>query len=290
MALKEMPDFNEKIDKNPLMLLEQIETLMHTPERAKYPSLTTVEVLHNFLKFKQGEKESLIDYLSRFKSERDIVFRIVSRKFLDGFAEQCDEYKNNTTRSNEQKAEFKTNEMRKFIAMLFLQNSDHVTYNDLLVEYRKSFANKLDIYPKSLEDVVDVMRQQPAKKKKSKPTGDRNGNGKGNGNGNSSGNEKDDQGIKSSNAQTTKRCGSNKDDDEAACFCCGDKSCRVWKCNKKDKIAAKDWYKPEHAPKSEDTKAESSGFTTVKFSGAQRITVKTEDPDGILDSGLTITL
>ena len=93
---------------------------MHMPERAKYPSLTTVEVLHNFLKCKQGEKESLIDYLSRFKSERDIVFRNVGKKFLDGFAEQCEDCKNNTTRSNDQKAEFKANEMRKFIAILFL--------------------------------------------------------------------------------------------------------------------------------------------------------------------------
>ena len=91
VALKEMPDFDGQINKNPLVLLERIETLMHTPERAKYPSLTTVEVLHNFLKCKQGEKESLIDYLSRFKSERDIVFRIIGRKFLDGFAEQCDD-------------------------------------------------------------------------------------------------------------------------------------------------------------------------------------------------------
>ena len=128
------------------------------------------------------------------------MFRIVGKKFLDGFAEQCEEYKNNTTWSNDQKAEFKANEMRKFIAILFLQNSDYAPYNDLLVEYRKSFANKLDIYPKSLEDVVDVMRQQPPKKKKSKPTGDRNGNGKGNRNGNSSGNGKDDQEIESSNA------------------------------------------------------------------------------------------
>ena len=157
MALKEMPDFDGQINKNPLVLLERVETLMHTPERAKYPSLTTVEVLHNFLKCKQGEKESLIDYLSRFKSERDIVFRIVGKKFLDGFSEQCEDYKKNTAWSDAQKKEFKTNEMKKFIAVLFLQNADYATYNELLVEYRKSFANKLDIYPKSLEDVVDVM-------------------------------------------------------------------------------------------------------------------------------------
>ena len=122
------------------------------------------------------------------------------------------------------------------------------------------------------------MQQQPAKKKKPKPTGEKTGSGKGNGNGNGSVNDKDEQGIESSNAQTAKGR-----DEEAACFCCGDKSCRVWKCPKKDKIAAKDWYKPEHAPKTEDTKAESSGFTTVEFSGAQRTIVKAEDPDEILD-------
>ena len=77
IALKEMPDFDTAINKDPLVLLEEIEELMHTPERAKYLSLTTVEVLLNFLKCKQGDKESLIDYLSRFKSERDIVFRIM---------------------------------------------------------------------------------------------------------------------------------------------------------------------------------------------------------------------
>ena len=108
VALKEMPDFADQVDKNPLVLLERIETLMHTPERAKYPSLTTVEVLHNFLKCKQGERESLIDYLSRFKSERDILFRIVRKKFLDGFAEKREEYQSNvSTWSDEQKAEFK---------------------------------------------------------------------------------------------------------------------------------------------------------------------------------------
>ena len=55
--------------------------------------------------------------------------------------------------------------MKKFIAVLFLRNADYATYNDLLVEFRKSYANKLDIYPKNLEDVVDVMRQQPPKKR-----------------------------------------------------------------------------------------------------------------------------
>ena len=53
-----------------------------------------------------------------------------------------------------------------FLSVLFLRNADYATYNELLVDYRKSYANKIDIYPKSLEDVIDVMRQVTPKKKK----------------------------------------------------------------------------------------------------------------------------
>ena len=64
VTLQEMPDFDTKIKREPLILLERIEQLMHMPEKAKYPSLTTVEILSNFLKCKQGDKETLLDYLS----------------------------------------------------------------------------------------------------------------------------------------------------------------------------------------------------------------------------------
>ena len=48
VAIKEMSDFDTDIKNEPLTLLERIETLMHTPERAKYPALMLVEVLLNF--------------------------------------------------------------------------------------------------------------------------------------------------------------------------------------------------------------------------------------------------
>ena len=87
------------------------------------------------------------------------------------------------------------------------------------MEYRKSYANKHDIYPKSLEDVVDVMRQVIPKKKKPKP--DRNGNGN---NGNGKNDQDKSQELESSNAQTTK--GQNGDDKgEGAYYACGDKTC-----------------------------------------------------------------
>ena len=105
--------------------------------------------------------------------------------------------------------------------------------------------------------------------------------------------------MESSNAQTHKDR-NGKDEDEAACYCCGDKSCRFWRCGKHDKIPHKDWYKPEFAPKpgkkNNDAKVESHTYnircqpgTTMEFSEAQ--CVKVIDPfEECLDSGSTITL
>ena len=64
IAIKEMADYDTHIKNDPLALLERVRTLMHTPQNAKYPPLTLVEVLY-FLKVKQGKKEILVDYYSR---------------------------------------------------------------------------------------------------------------------------------------------------------------------------------------------------------------------------------
>ena len=115
-------------------------------------------------------------------------------RFLDGFAENLPEWPN--TGSDAEKKTFRSKELKKFIAVLFLRNSDYATYNELLVDYRKNFANKQNFYPKSLKDMVDVMRQVTPKKKK--PGKNRNDNK----------NNKNDQGkgqeLEASNAQTTK--------------------------------------------------------------------------------------
>ena len=86
-------------------------------------------------------------------------------KFLDGFAENSADW--NNTWSDNEKNIFRSKELKKFIAVLFLRNADYATYSKLLIEYRKSFANKHDLYPKTLEDMVDVICQVIPKKKKS---------------------------------------------------------------------------------------------------------------------------
>ena len=59
----------------------------------------------------------------------------------------------------------------------------------------------------------------------------------------------------SSHVQTTDKYNGNG---EAAYFCCGDKTCHLWKCPTKDKIPIEDWHRPEHVPKENaQTKVES---------------------------------
>ena len=118
------------------------------------------------------------------------------------------------------------------MAILFLRNSNQGVYGKLVHDYRKEFANNEDRYPKTLRQVVDVMRQIKPKKKKT------NGSGKDRNNGNKNNKDKSDKDKESekkgsSFAQT---------DDKPRCFCCGDAECRTNRCQKKDDIPRNQWY------------------------------------------------
>ena len=106
---------------------------MHTPEKAKYPSLTLVEVLLSFLKVKQGDNEDLLDYLSRFKSERDVAMRLVGREFLDGYTERLEEYNNLPAGDADAQKTLKKREREKLEAVLFLRNANHDRFGKLLL-------------------------------------------------------------------------------------------------------------------------------------------------------------
>ena len=88
MAINEMPYFDKAIPNQLIVLLQCVENLMHTPMKAKYPPLTLVEVLISFLQIKQGNNESLLDYLSRFKSERNVMLGLVGKRLIDGYTER----------------------------------------------------------------------------------------------------------------------------------------------------------------------------------------------------------
>ena len=184
------------------------------------------------------------------------------------------EYK--TLVPDESKKKFKKDMLDKFIAVLFLRNSNYEKYNSMLVEYRKDFANKCNKYPANLQAMMDVMRQVPIKKKKAapktptKPT------------------EKDKEVMATSLSQ--KKEGDDKD--KPAFFICGEPKCHVWRCLKKGILDPKDWHNPEKAKEcgqkdNHTQRVEFDEEVVEVFGGLQLSDGKGKE---ILDSGSTITL
>ena len=83
LALKELPDFDSRVRDDPLELLREAERLTHVPKKALYPILALVETLAGLPALRQGEKEGLLNYLERFKSEKNVVRILFGDLILD---------------------------------------------------------------------------------------------------------------------------------------------------------------------------------------------------------------
>ena len=65
-AVKEFPTFESTIRDDPLELLTQVLTLMHTPVRVFYPLLSLSKNLSRLLNLRKIDDENLLDYHERF--------------------------------------------------------------------------------------------------------------------------------------------------------------------------------------------------------------------------------
>ena len=90
--------------------------------------------------------------------------RLLGNSLIDGYVKQLPDYINAV--DGDDKKSVKYNEYQKFMATLFLHNANHERFGDMLMDYRKEFSSKEINYSDNLKTVMDVMRQQPIKKKK----------------------------------------------------------------------------------------------------------------------------
>ena len=91
--IEEHPDFDTKIENNPIELLEAIKMLMHDPVRAQYPLVSMTDALARLVNVKQMEGEPLLDYVKRFKQMRDVAKSHLGNKMLDTFVKQSEDYR-----------------------------------------------------------------------------------------------------------------------------------------------------------------------------------------------------
>ena len=89
----EVLDYNTRILDNPLELLKEIKRLVHVPRKADYPTIALIETLNNIMTIRQGDKEGLVSYLERFKSEVNVVISLFGLGLLDGHVESTTTYR-----------------------------------------------------------------------------------------------------------------------------------------------------------------------------------------------------
>ena len=80
----------------------------------------------------------------RFKSQTEVVTRLFGKKLVDGFTENKKEYCDLPATDIDARKDLKVKEWAKFKAILFLRNADTHRFGDMLVEFRKQFANNKD--------------------------------------------------------------------------------------------------------------------------------------------------
>ena len=144
-VIKEQANFENVIRDNPLELLQEVEKQMHVPMRATYPMLILIETIGSLLGIKKGRKESLVNYLERFKSERNVMLTLFGRNMLDVYVENTQKYKDITGTDDENsscQAEMKEAARERFFAVLFLKGSDQKRFTTNPTEKRTFFCLK----------------------------------------------------------------------------------------------------------------------------------------------------
>lgn len=97
------PDFNKTIKNDPIALLEAIKVLMHDTQRAQYPEISMTEALIRCVTIKQGDNETLLDYVKRFKQQQYVMKSFLGTSLLDDFLEHKEDYKKETDKTRKQK-------------------------------------------------------------------------------------------------------------------------------------------------------------------------------------------
>ena len=224
--IEQHPEYDSKIQDNPIELLEVIKTLMHDPVRAQYPLASMHEAVIRLINIKQYEGEALLEYVKRFKQCRDAMKNYAKKNIVYGFVENTDDYKQAT--SEAERKRLREEEFDKYMAYLLLKGSDQSKYNSLCRGLASQYALGNNQYPKDIQAATDILSshrfdasyRDKASKGKDWSTKDKSSS-------------KD--GAKTSFAQAR---------GDVTCYVCGKKGHMSPQCYLKDTIPKEKWHQP----------------------------------------------
>jgi hypothetical protein len=75
------PEFESKIENDPIKLLKAVKILNNDLVRARYLNASVTESITRFMTCRQLENKSLTDYVKWFKSNRDGLVQTMGKDF-----------------------------------------------------------------------------------------------------------------------------------------------------------------------------------------------------------------
>ncbi len=232
-SIRAHQDYETKYDMDPVETLKLIRTLMGTPKMATSPWAALQRCLGRLFNIEQvsvkGNRETLLAYKSRFMQEMKIVVEMLrGDDMFVRFAEHTDEYKNTPEEDVVKREQIVDSSWERMMAYIFLNGADNEKYKPVKDGYAERYANKEDKYPRTLEDVVNVLHHHEPDylKNPQKSSGSRQNN-----------QQRQEQGatmIQSGRAQGQVR-------GVKQCYCCGGKHL-LPQCAMKDEIGKKYWF------------------------------------------------
>ena len=174
LRIEALPNFESTIKNDPIELIKAIRILMHEPTRAKYHFSTMTEVVLRFLTMTQHEKESLIDFVKRFKQQRDVLKTYCGEDVLHTFIEGLPAYQASGDANEQQK--MKDDSFEQWCAFMLIRNANSSKYGSLVTGMVSQFSMNHNQYPTTIKGATDILVNHKFNKKPKNRNG--NGNGK----------------------------------------------------------------------------------------------------------------
>jgi hypothetical protein len=132
------PDFETKIENDPIQLLKAIKILINNPVRARYPYASVTKAMTRFMTCRQLENEPLANYVKRFKGNQDSMAQNMGKDFLKYFVKNTKQYadENDTDKQDEMLKGL----YAQWTAYMLMKNSDQGKYGSLMTSLTAQFS------------------------------------------------------------------------------------------------------------------------------------------------------
>jgi len=139
------PDYATRIEDDPIVLLEEIQKLMHETVRAQYNMLMFLEAITALVTIKQKDGEDLLDFVKRFKQIHTMYKSYLGTSLFNDYVEALPEY--TAAADNAARTTIKTKTFEEFSALLILNGAAKGEYGELMKQLNMQKSMGQDQYP-----------------------------------------------------------------------------------------------------------------------------------------------